>query len=218
MKRNTVDLIKDMNNPNQYIESFGLPFKYNPNDTHYINPMVNPLCFLDFIQNIEYKINISHMVSLKCLVDNKNVLMEVPKNSYASEFMCAYSLYLLLTKDGYVAIHSHNKSNVLYHIKRIYNELPKEMQVKDLDDILDRVIMKNNKIANIKSEDILLHVYDYFNFNIFTHISKDCQLLIINEPDMMKPYRKYVKDNFKMIKRKFTCVTFSYKELFGRDY
>ena len=30
MKRNTVDLIKDMNNPNQYIESFGLPFKYNP--------------------------------------------------------------------------------------------------------------------------------------------------------------------------------------------
>ena len=106
MKKATLNLLKNKDNPIRYIESFALPFKYIENDTHYINPMTNPLCFLDFIHgSCGYKINLSHIVALRQLVHNQNVLLQVPEYTHSSQFVCVYSLFLLLTKNGYVIIH-----------------------------------------------------------------------------------------------------------------
>lgn len=214
MKKATLNLLKNKDNPTRYIESFALPFKYIENDTHYINPMTNPLCFLDFIHgSCGYKINLSHIVALRQLVHNQNVLLQVPEYTHSSQFVCVYSLFLLLTKNGYVIIHSSNGINYIRRITEIYNTLPKEMQIKDIDNILKRIIVKNNKIDAIDDDKILLHVFDRFNFNIETHIDKDCQLLIINDTKGLKPYKRYIANNFKYIKRKFSCAYFSLEDL-----
>ena len=93
------------------------------------------------------------------------------------------------------------------------NSLPKELQVKDIDEILSRVKVKNKDISKIPDEKIMLHIFSYFNFNKDCNIHKDCQLLIINNRRMMKPYKKYVKDNFRNIERRFTNISYSYTDL-----
>lgn len=210
MKRDTIKILNKMD---VKVEQFGLPFKFIPSDKNYINPITNPLCFLDFIHgSCNYKINISHVLALRQLILNKNVLLEVPENTYASEFSSVYALFLLLTKEGYIAIHSKD-INYIYAIKDMYNSLPKELQVKDIDEILSRVKVKNKDISKIPDEKIMLHIFLYFNFNKDCNIHKDCQLLIINNRRMMKPYKKYVKDNFRNIERRFTNISYSYTDL-----